>query len=431
MELNELYNKTVINPYAFSLLLIMCIIVLFGKREYIIVPLIIIACLITNMQRIVIFGIDFPYLRILIIMGLLRSLLGNIQSSMTFNTVDRLMVYWMIIRTIAYTILWSSINAFIYRLGEGVDILGAYFLVRLVVKDLKDYDLIIKTLIIVSIPFATFMIIEQVTDGRNYFSVFGGVAEYNLIREGKLRAQGSFNHPILAGTFGALILPLTWIMWHRNKKLLAVAGLICSFIITFASSSSGPVVTLGVGIFGIIFWRFKKYTKTMRNLLFFSLIFLHLVMNKPVWHLISRIDLVGGSTGYHRYFLIDSAVRNFFNWFIFGTRYTGKWGRGLDDVTNQYIQEGVRGGILPLILFIIIIIKCFQTVGSVRLKLVDNIENQKYVWGLGVVLFAHVISFISVSYFGQIVFFYYLLIALISSLNNLSVITNEKNEIVT
>ena len=383
MELNELYNKTVINPYAFSLLLIMCIIVLFGKREYIIVPLIIIACLITNMQRIVIFGIDFPYLRILIIMGLLRSLLGNIQSSMTFNTVDRLMVYWMIIRTIAYTILWSSINAFIYRLGEGVDILGAYFLVRLVVKDLKDYDLIIKTLIIVSIPFATFMIIEQVTDGRNYFSVFGGVAEYNLIREGKLRAQGSFNHPILAGTFGALILPLTWIMWHRNKKLLAVAGLICSFIITFASSSSGPVVTLGVGIFGIIFWRFKKYTKTMRNLLFFSLIFLHLVMNKPVWHLISRIDLVGGSTGYHRYFLIDSAVRNFFNWFIFGTRYTGKWGRGLDDVTNQYIQEGVRGGILPLILFIIIIIKCFQTVGSVRLKLVDNIENQKYVWGLG------------------------------------------------
>jgi len=383
------------------------------------------------MQRIVIFGIDFPYLRILIIMGLLRSLLGNIQSSMTFNTVDRLMVYWMIIRTIAYTILWSSINAFIYRLGEGVDILGAYFLVRLVVKDLKDYDLIIKTLIIVSIPFATFMIIEQVTDGRNYFSVFGGVAEYNLIREGKLRAQGSFNHPILAGTFGALILPLTWIMWHRNKKLLAVAGLICSFIITFASSSSGPVVTLGVGIFGIIFWRFKKYTKTMRNLLFFSLIFLHLVMNKPVWHLISRIDLVGGSTGYHRYFLIDSAVRNFFNWFIFGTRYTGKWGRGLDDVTNQYIQEGVRGGILPLILFIIIIIKCFQTVGSVRLKLVDNIENQKYVWGLGVVLFAHVISFISVSYFGQIVFFYYLLIALISSLNNLSVITNEKNEIVT
>jgi hypothetical protein len=30
------------------------------------------------------------------------------------------------------------------------------------------------------------------------------------------------------------------------------------------------------------------------------------VMQAPVWHLISRIDLIGGSTGWHRYIIFDA-----------------------------------------------------------------------------------------------------------------------------
>lgn len=230
---------------------------------------------------------------------------------------------------------------FLQQSDQSIDVLGAYFFVRLAISDFKEYDAVIKTLVLVSIPIAVFMIIEHKTGGRNYFSVFGGVPEYNLIREGKLRAQSAFSHPIMAGTFGALLLPLSWAMWQRKKRIIALFGVVCSIIITLASSSSGPVVTFGMGLFGIFFWRFNKYTGKVRNLFFLSLLITHIVMKKPVWHLISRIDIVGGSTGYHRYNLINAAVNHFSSWCILGTRTSGSWGFGLNDVTNQYLVEGL------------------------------------------------------------------------------------------
>ena len=142
-------------------------------------------------------------------------------------------------------------------------------------------------------------------------------------------------------------------------------------------------------------------------------------MKAPVWHLISRIDLTGGSTGYHRYLLFDAAIHNFFSWFILGVKDTGVWGTGLVDITNQYILEGVRGGVITLVLFVMIITKCFKQIGIVRKIFINNPLMQKYIWSLGVLLFAHCITFISVSYFGQLVFFYNLLIAMISSLSYL------------
>ena len=45
------------------------------------------------------------------------------------------------------------------------------------------------------------MILEHLT-GRNVFSVFGGVPEFTVIREGKLRAQAAFAHAIVAGYGG-------------------------------------------------------------------------------------------------------------------------------------------------------------------------------------------------------------------------------------
>ncbi len=421
------FNQTVLNPLALLITIIMCVTMLLIKKEKMVIPLIIVACFITQLQRIVILGVDFPMVRIILIFGFLRILLRQEKSTFKFNNIDKIILYFFLTRTILTTILWASASTFIFMLGQASEMLGAYFLLRLTVNDLDDYDAIIKTIIIAGIPMALFMTIEQATGGRNYFSIFGGVPDFDIIRDGKLRAQGAFSHPILAGTFGATLLPLSWALWQKSKRFLPLVGFGCAIIIVFNSSSSGPIATLGVGFFGIFFWLFNKYTKITRRLFFLTLILLHLGMNKPVWHLLGRIDLVGGSTGYHRYRLIDAAVNNFFNWFLLGIKSTGVWGRQLFDITNQYILEGTRGGIIPLVLFIVIIVKCFQSVGTARSKVADDIVSQKYIWALGVLLFAHTVTFISVSYFGQMVIFYYLHLGMIASLNNLPVITGENN----
>jgi len=115
----------------------------------------------------------------------------------------------------------------------------------------------------------------------------------------------------------------------------------------------------------------------------------------------------------------SSFIKHFDEWWLFGTRYTAQWGGWLYDVTNQYIRIAVDGGIITLTLFLGIIILCFRHVGR-TLKILENQRlDQMIVWGIGVSLFVHVASFMSVSYFDQIIIMWYLTIAIISTFNNM------------
>ena len=43
-------------------------------------------------------------------------------------------------------------------------------------------------------------------------------------------------------------------------------------------------------------------------------------MKAPVWALIQRIDIVGGSSGWHRYELIDQCIKHFSDWWLMGVK---------------------------------------------------------------------------------------------------------------
>lgn len=425
------YNSTVINPLSVLVLIIMIMFIFKAKRHNILIPILITACIIPPMQRIVIASIDFTILRILIMMGLLRIILNNEYKLLNkLNTIDKVLIAYMISNTIINTILWGTIGAFINRLGVAIDILGVYFLFRISLQKNNRFEIISKIIIIVSVIIAVFMVIEQLT-GRNIFSAFGGIPFITVMREGRLRSQGSFSHPLMAGIYGALLLPL---MWGTNKnylkKYLLFIGTISGLLITITSSSSTPLIAVGTSILGMFLWRFRKNVRKIWIATILLLIGLHFAMKAPVWNLIARIDLVGGSTGYHRFLLINEAINRFSTWFLFGTRTTAYWGFGLQDVTNQYVLEGIEGGFLTLIFFIIIMILCFRKVGKfIKIK-ADNpglIIQQKMVWSYGVLLLTHTVIFLAVSYFGQMITIFYLHIAMISSIN-LEEFNTEKNQ---
>jgi hypothetical protein len=140
---------------------------------------------------------------------------------------------------------------------------------------------------------------------------------------------------------------------------------------------------------------------------------LHIVMAAPVWQLVARVGVVSGSTGWHRFYLIDQAIRHFGEWMILGTRSTGHWGWGLDDVTNQFILEGVRGGFATLVLFCAILFAGARAVLRLSMRCRDKKESF-LLWGVFVTIIAHCLSFVGVSYFGQITMIWYLLLASIS-----------------
>lgn len=83
------------------------------------------------------------------------------------------------------------------------------------------------------------------------------------------------------------------------------------------------------------------------------------------------------------------------------------------DITNHYIAQGVSGGLLKLVFFIAIIVACFKTLGR-RLSAEDEGSAAGFlVWAVGVALFAHCVSFMSVTYFDQILVVWYWLLAVI------------------
>jgi hypothetical protein len=147
---------------------------------------------------------------------------------------------------------------------------------------------------------------------------------------------------------------------------------------------------------------------------------LHFIMAAPVWHLISRIDLAGGSTGWHRFYLIDATVRHFGDWWFVGFADVGRWGVENSDVTNQYVLTAVRGGVLTLALMVVLIAMEFRVVGYAWRNVGKSRVRVAVAWGLGVAFAVHCTSFWGVSYFGQIILLWHMLLATLSSLHQFS-----------
>lgn len=87
-------------------------------------------------------------------------------------------------------------------------------------------------------------------------------------------------------------------------------------------------MTYLAAIIGLSFLRLRRHMRMVFWSGVAGLVGLHMVMKAPVWALVARTKIVTGSTGYHRFALIDSAIKNFREWWLVGTYLTGHWGWG-------------------------------------------------------------------------------------------------------
>jgi hypothetical protein len=288
-----------------------------------------------------------------------------------------------------------------------------------------------RAFIVVSVPVAIAFLVEYRT-GRNVFSVFGGVPQITNIRDGRLRCQGAFAHPILAGCFWASVLPLMAAQAWRGWRVGAVIGLMCGVLIIGLCASSTPVFALLAGIAGAAFALFSQQTrKWIIRMALVAVVALHFLREQPVWQLLGRVSVVGGSSGRHRYRLIDAAIENANEWWLAGsTMGTDHWGRGLFDVTNYYLAQALRGGLPLLLLFLLLVYVAFATARRTRLRVRRDFGKLVLVAALAVSLFQHAASFIGVTYFGQIMLLWYLLLAMIGSADALSLIESRRTEVI-
>jgi hypothetical protein len=174
---------------------------------------------------------------------------------------------------------------------------------------------------------------------------------------------------------------------------------------------------------GMAFWKWRAHIRLVRRGAVVAIIVLAMVMNAPVWYLFDRLSNITGGTGWWRSFLIDQTISHFDEWWLFGTTYTLHWAPvgeviaadpNMMDITNHYVIQCVSGGLLKLLLFLAIIVVSFKTMG--RWLKFEGVGSSAgiLVWGAGVSLFAHSLSFVSTTYFDQIVVIWYWLLAVIA-----------------
>ncbi len=408
--------------------------VLILPRRYAVIPIIATACYMTLGQVIMIGSLHFYFIRILVIIGLIRIIARKEIKLINFSSIDKIFILWVVSNSLAYVILRQDSAAIANRLGFALDAIGSYLLFRVCIRNIDDMRHLINSIGIIIVPLAIAMLFESLS-GRNFYSMFGGVPEISMVRDGHIRCQGPFLHPILAGTFGATILTLFLGQWFSDKKkYIALIGIIAATTITITSASGGPASVYLFGILALCMWFVRKHMRIIRWGILLTIIGLHMVMKAPVWYLIARVGSVTGGSAFHRAEIIEQAVNHFNEWWLLGTSYTAHWMPytitiypDQCDITNMFIVEGVQGGLLTMLLFIGIIVFCFRRIGCSLQPLDKNpFTHNFFLWSIGATLFAHIVAFFSVSYYDQSIFFYYMLIAMIAGTNRLFHSTQEQ-----
>ena len=414
---NAWANQTTLHPLGLMMTLLCGTALVLLPRRFAVWPFIAMACFVAPAQRLVVSGLDFNLIRLMVLFGFVRILIRSEHRDVRWMTLDLLVLVFATARTLAYTALHASVPALIFQAGQTFDAVGLYFLFRMLIRNWEDVVRTVAGFAVVAAPVLLAFIVENRT-GRNVFSVFGGVPPVTMVREGRLRCQGAFAHPIIGGCFWASLLPmfvaLWW--WGRTNRTLSVVGVVSALGIVLLSSSSTPVMGVIFGAFGGVMFFARRHMKPILIGVVVLMFALHLSMKAPIWHLISRITIAKGNTGYHRFQLIDNAIKRFDEWAALGTKSTAHWFWGGQDITNHYILEAVRGGVVSLLLFISIIWICFAGVGRVWRTWSGDRARLFMSWALGVSLFVHCTNFIAVSYFGQGVFIWYLLLAMIGAM---------------
>ncbi len=407
--------------YFSIVLLVVAQLVLPMRKAFL--PILICACHVGNFEVLP----ELTGIRLIILAGITRAVVNRSFFTLKRSPIDIAIIVFAItalIVSIAPRLdIPSPINQ---NLGLILNVGGSYLYGRLYLRGPDIVQRLGTGMAVILLPLAFFLMLEHKSGINSYF-MMGAPNERSIEREGKIRAAGPFRHPILSGTCGATAVPFMFAIWRRRRKL-AMLGLASSVTVVVSSASSGPLAAVAVCFFGMSLWKWRRNVRAIKWGVLALAFVLHLISTRGIWYLMAHMDLVGGSTGYHRAKLIDNAFSEFSKWWLSGTDYTRNWmfsgvswSTRHTDITNYYIHLGVIGGVGLMGALIATLILSFNRVGGylrrVREETGDGPASEKEfsAWCVGVALLMHAVSFLSISYFDQMFAVFYVLVGLASN----------------
>ena len=405
-------DATSATPLAVVVLVSALILILVLPRKYAFVPFLIAGLLVPLHVVVLVGALHFNATRILIVVGWVRVLLRGDRLKGYLRTLDALALISALWGAVMYSVLWGDFGAVVNRMGVLMTTMGGYFLLRRLIRDKTDVLLAIKAMGCAAVVIAPCMAYEHLTSYNPFWLL--GAPEMTNVRDGQIRAQGPFGHAITAGVVGAVLFPLFVGWFLERRRWLALAAAASATTIMVFSRSSTPVLTYGAALLGLAMWPVRKSMRIVRWVFVLALLVAQLGMGAPIWFVMERASGVMGGSGWHRAMLIDTFVRHFWDWWLYGTRSNPDWGWSMWDVDNAYVGAGLSGGLVNFVLFIAVLVCAFRVVGKGRRLAEKSESGLRIIWVLGTALFANTVAYFGIVYFDQAVVAWYALLAMIA-----------------
>ena len=409
-------------------LLLLVGLICFGSRRSAVVGLMAGAVLLPGSNVVSILDFNIFPLRFLEAAAFTRVMLRNEVALSRFSNLDKAFVFFYFYKTLVFILRGSG--GYTYEIGLLVDAFLLYFSFRGLVQTLDEFHAFLRTFAIILMLFFLVVLIQRLTT-RNLFEFIGLRGQALEFREGIPRLAGTFRHPILMGSFGAIFMPLyIGLFFEGENRQRSVMGILSCGGIIFLSNSGGPLSSAVVGIIGWVAWVFRNKMNAVRIGIGIALVFLIAYMKAPIWYLPAKISQLTGGGGWHRSHLLDMAIKDLHKWWLAGIdiRETAHWFpytlgiHGGADITNQFVAFGISAGIGAIFLFIYILILSYKNVGEalvvVRCGSKEDRRKEFIVWGLGVAITVHISNWFGVPYFDQTITGWLMHLAVISSFSD-------------
>ena len=218
-------SETQVHPLVLVWMLVAIVLILTLPRWKAITPLLLTFFTVPIGQVVVLGSLHFTVMRILILVGLARmiSFGGSSKDKFGggFNGVDWMVALWTVTAMVMVSLQWMEMQAVIHNIGDFLDALGGYLVIRFLIPDGLAVRRTIKTLAVICAINGVCMINEKISH-INVFGLLGGIPLAVTVRDGHIRSGGVLGC-LYAGAFAGVLIPLFLWMWTDGKdKMMSV-----------------------------------------------------------------------------------------------------------------------------------------------------------------------------------------------------------------
>lgn len=288
-----------------------------------------------------------------------------------------------------------------------IELVGGYFLGRVLVRDAASYKRMIKIMLFTMIFLLPFALIELKTGrlvipeilGKAFDTIYRGKSAYG--RWGLERVYTVFDHPILFGLYCSVIMVNLFYL-IKGQLFMRIIGGVFAFAMTFMSLSSAPLLSCGMQ-FLLIGW--DKITKGKWVVFLCVSTFLYVTIDAlsnrtPVTILIETLTF-NASTGWTRIAIFESGIRAVQNSPFVGIGFND-WPRPgwlTNSVDNFWLLTAMRYGFVGAGFLVLAFLLHFYRIMKAP---VQDEEIHRLRTGYGIALAAVCFTMVTVHVWGSI-----------------------------